>query len=318
MTSPLILLCDHRGAGLDRRAAQLAARGYQVAATHSLRRSVERIEAEIPALLILDPLSIGGATELQAIDAARSGEPPIPLLIVADPSDGLEALAAARNLEGGAWDIVWRDAGVEEMYLRIERLESVGNLLVEMGELRHRASHDDRTDLLRPKSFQKRLSEHFSAAERHHFSMALVLIDLDGFGAINKTHNHMVGDILISQVGEVIRRTLRKEDVAGRLGGDEFAVLLPYTKKIDAARVVNRLREEIRKLSGRPSGANADVAVSASIGFETFDGTDIDSVHTMRRNTERALRAAKNQGGDCGIYNRSLSGPSARESRPQS
>ncbi|MEM7306161.1 MAG: diguanylate cyclase [Planctomycetota bacterium] len=311
MTSSLILLCDHRGAGLDRRAPELAARGFRVAICRSLRRSVAQIEEERPALILLDPLSPGGAVELQALDEAREGTPPVPLLIVAADEGGLDALAAARHLVGGAWDVVWRTADLEELFLRIERLEHLGHLLAEMGELRHRASHDDRTDLLRPAVFQKRLVEHFSAAERHRFSLGLVLIDLDGFGAINKRHDHTVGDVLIAQVGDAIRRTLRKEDVAGRLGGDEFAVLLPYTQKIDAARVVGRLRDEIRQLSGRPAGAKSEIAVSASLGFETFDGTDLDSVHTLRRHAERALRAAKLQGGDQGIYYRTLAGPDA-------
>jgi diguanylate cyclase (GGDEF)-like protein len=307
MTSSLILLCDHRGVGLDRRTPELAARGYRVAITRNLRRSLLEIEREAPTLIVLDPLSPGGSVELRAIDGARARTSPIPLLLVADPGDGIEALAAARHLVGGPWDLAWRDAGIEEVYLRIERLEGVGRLLAEMGELRHRASHDDRTDLLRPKAFQQRLTEHFSAAGRHLFSLALVLIDLDGFGAINKRHDHTVGDLIITQVGQVIDQALRKEDVAGRIGGDEFAVLLPYTKKLDASRVVRRLCNEIRNLSGRPPGATGDVIVTASIGFETFNGSDVDSVHTLRRHAERALRAAKERGGDRGIYYRLLS-----------
>jgi len=76
---------------------------------------------------------------------------------------------------------------------------------------------------------------------------------------------------------------------------------------VDASRVVRRLCNEIRNLSGRPEGATVDVVVSASIGFETFNGSDIDSVHTLRRHAERALRAAKERGGDRGIYYRPLS-----------
>lgn len=314
MTSSLIILCDHRGRGLDRWAPPLAARGYRVVITRNLRRSVERIEEERPGLLILDSLSSAGAVELKAIDAARGGAPPLPLLIVCEPDGGLDALVSARHISEGAWDVVRRDAATEELYVRIERLQNVGTLLDEMVELRHLASHDDHTNLLRPKAFQKRLSEHFSATQRHGFPLALALLDLDSFGAVNKAHDHTVGDSLIAQVGLVIRRALRREDVAGRLGGDEFAVLLPYTKKINAARVVNRLRKEIRMLSGRPPGATKDVVVSASIGFDTFDGKDIDSAHTLRRNTEHALRTAKRQGGDRSIYYRSLFGPSTRKS----
>ncbi|MFT5689668.1 MAG: diguanylate cyclase (GGDEF)-like protein, partial [Planctomycetota bacterium] len=153
---------------------------------------------------------------------------------------------------------------------------------------------------------EARLVEHFSAAQRHGHDIALVLIDLDRFGLINKEHDHTIGDAIIGMVGGAIRETLRTEDVAGRLGGDEFAVLLPYTRKIDAAHVVNRLREEIKKLSGRPQGAKSHVAVSASIGFETFNGKDIESHEKLRNHAEQALRASKVAGGNCANYYRSL------------
>ena len=222
---------------------------------------------------------------------------------------GGPALEAVRGLEAPAWDLVHADSSEQEVLLRLERLEREAQHLAEVHDLRHRAWHDDRTDLLRGRAFEARLVEHFSAAHRHNFDLGLVLIDLDGFGAINKEYDHTVGDILIEQVGEVIRRTLRAEDVAGRLGGDEFGVLLPYTGKVETARVVARLCEEIHKLSGRPSGSDSDLVVSGSLGFETYDGRDLDSVQTLRLHAERALREAKVLGGNRGIFYRSLGRP---------
>jgi len=304
--APLILLCDHRGSGLEHGSGELKHSGFRLETTSNLRQSIARIEGDLPVLIVLNPLTSGGEVELSSIDRARSGSPAIPLLLVGDPDDPLARMQSARALDGGPWDLIWRDAPAEEWELRAERLLDVTELLGEMEELRHRAYHDDRTDLLRPRAFQSRLHEHFSATLRHKLDFAFVLIDLDSFGAINKRHDHTVGDILITQVGEVIRRTLRAEDVAGRLGGDEFAVLLPYTKEKDASLVVGRLRDEIRKLSGRPSGARDDVQVSASIGFETTNGEDMDAVETMRRHAEEALQAAKAKGGDVGVYYRDL------------
>ena len=176
-----------------------------------------------------------------------------------------------------------------------------------MDELRHRALFDDRTDLLRPRAFQQRLSEHFSAAERHRFDLALALVDLDDFGRVNKAYDHTVGDLVISRVGGAIRSALRAEDVAGRLGGDEFALVLPYTGRIDAARVVRRLLEDIRGLSGRIPAAPPGVRITASVGFETFDGSDLSSLEQLRAHTEAALREAKRLGGDRAVFYRSLS-----------
>jgi len=314
-SSPLLLIADHRGEGLEQRLEELGLEGFRKKVTTGLRNTLRAMDEEVPDLIVLDSLSSAGVEELRALDGARAGNPPVPLLWLTR-LDGVNpvgaALAAVRH---EVWDLADRAAPSEELRLRLGRLLSEARLLGEIVDLRHRAHHDDHTNLLRVRAFQQRLEEHFSAAQRHNLDLALVLVDLDNFGAINKQHDHTVGDILIQQAGEIIRRTLRTEDVAGRIGGDEFAVVLPYTQKVDAARVVNRLVEEIHKLSGRPKGAKNNITVSASLGFETYDGKDIDSIETLRRHAERALRVAKERGGNVGVYYRQLE-PAEREGTP--
>ena len=308
--SARILVCDHRGGGLDRSLSGLPEPGFDLETSTTLRQSLRRISRTPPDAILLDPLTREAGVELSALEAARGGHapdrPPVPVLLVTDEDDDEAALRADQILRRGSWDVIQRTTRPQEIARRLRQLVLQRRMSLEMTELRHLASHDDRTDLLRPKAFEARLVEHFSAAQRHRHDLALVLIDLDRFGVINKRHDHTVGDQLITRVGEVIRSALRVEDAAGRLGGDEFAVLLPYTGKINAAMVVNRLRQEIEKLSGRPEGVKGEIEVSASIGFETFDGTDVDSVEKLRRHAERALRVAKEKGGDRGVYYRSL------------
>jgi diguanylate cyclase (GGDEF)-like protein len=305
-SAPLILLCDHRGEGVAELAGALSAAGYRIQQSTRLRQTLDKLARLHPAVLIVDPLSSGGGVELEAIERARAQDPPTPVLVVANARDPLPAVLCARTLERGLWDLVHRGAPPEEFLMRIERLQAQAARLAEMDQLRHRAAHDDRTDLLRPHSFQERLKEHFSAAQRHGFDLALLLIDLDHFGLVNKQNDHTVGDFLIAQVGNAIRGALRTEDVAGRIGGDEFAVVLPYTSKVDASSVVQRLLEEIKKLSGWVPGARQEIATSASIGFETFNGKDLDTVQTLRLHSEEALRQAKLLGGNQGVYYRSL------------
>jgi diguanylate cyclase (GGDEF)-like protein len=310
MTSPLILIADHRGGDPGGRLEELQEADFEVETSTSLRRTLRRIGEARPAAVVLLSLARPGTVELSSLERVRAGEEreeaPIPVLVIAPPADDEAAVRTDRLLHEGLWDIVPEGTSVEEIALRLRRLIGESARALEMKELRHRASHDDRTDLLRPKAFQARLLEHFSAAQRHKYEMALVLIDLDRFGAINKRYDHTVGDVLIEKVGEVIRNALRVEDAAGRLGGDEFGVILPYTAKLDAAGVVNRLRAEIKKLSGEQKGASGPIDVSASIGFETFDGNDLDSLETLRRHAERALRKSKVEGGDKGVYFRNL------------
>jgi diguanylate cyclase (GGDEF)-like protein len=307
-----VLICDHRGEGLREALAALDQHGYRVVVTAQLRDTHRELARTHPALVVIDPLAAGGRAELDEIRRASEGDASTPVLVVADPLDARSAARALEHLKPAPCDLVYRSAPIEEFVARIEALLGRAEHARETEDLRHRALHDDRTDLLRPAAFQQRLSEHFSAAQRHRFELALVLIDLDEFGLVNKRFDHTVGDLVIANVGEVIRRTLRAEDVAGRIGGDEFAALLPYTGRIDAAHVVRRLRDAIGALSGSISGPAGSFDVGASLGFETFDGSDLDTVETLRLHAEIALREAKRGGGHRAVYYRSLATPEPR------
>ncbi len=300
----LIFVCDHRGEGLADTLRPLSSAGFRLEISTSLGGTRQALPRAHPALIVVDPLARGGVVELEQLRRGL-GEPLPPVLIVADPGEPLPTILAARQAAGDLWDVVSREAPLEEFLMRIGHLRGQVEGRAELDRMRYRAAHDDRTELLRPAPFQARLREHFSAAQRHHFDLALVLVDLDRFGAVNKEFDHTVGDQVISRVGEVVRDTLRAEDVGGRVGGDEFAVVLPYTRRVDAALVVNRLREQIHGLSGT-FHCGPRLQVSASLGFETFAGTDLDSVETLRRHSEVALRRAKLMGGNRGLYYRSL------------
>jgi diguanylate cyclase (GGDEF)-like protein len=312
LDSPRTLLCcDHRGEGLAASLARVGARGYRIVETQDPRASLDALTTGPADVVVLDPLAEGGTAELDEIDRVREGLPPLPILFVVDAATGVAGSLAERVLSRGSFDLVHRGSPPEEFAVRIERLLALAEAEVEIEDLRHRAVHDDRTDLLRPTAFEQRLLEHFSAAERHKFPMALVLIDLDAFGRVNKEFDHTVGDRVIERVGEAIRSALRAEDVAGRLGGDEFAAILPYTGRIDAAHAVRRLLDSIRTVAGEGAGLPADLGVRASLGFETFDGSDLRSCGDLRSRAEAALREAKQRGGDRGVYFRSLGrGPS--------
>lgn len=301
-----ILAADHRGAGLEAVARGVAAGRWNLATTTSVAGTVVALNQRAPDVLVLDPLVEGGRAELEALITSRPDAARPAVLLLCSPERIESALAVLTTLGTTPFELVARGARPEEIRLRIERLLWEREREREISELRHRALHDDATGLLRPRAFQQRLVEHFSAAERHRLDLALVLVDLDRFGAVNKQFDHTVGDRILTRVGEAIRDTLRAEDVAGRIGGDEFAVLLPYTRKVDAAHVTRRLLEKIHAVSGRVVGASGEIDVAASVGFETFDGSDLAGVDVLRAHAEVALRAAKRAGGNRGVYYRAL------------
>ncbi len=302
----MILVCDHRGKGLEATLRPLREAGFQLDSTSSLLETRERLAAEAPSLIVLDPLASGGLVELEEVERLRGEGSRAPVLLVCDPEDPRPAFSAVRALGANSWDLVHRDAPLEEFALRIERLLHQAAQFDEIDDLRFRAAHDDRTELLRPRFFEARLAEQFSAAARHGLDLGLVLLDLDNFGQVNKDHDHTIGDLVIARVGRAIRDSLRTEDIAGRLGGDEFALILPFAGPIEAASVVHRLAKTLHALSGRVGGPDLNIPVSASLGFETIAGAEVDSPQVLRRHAEQALRQAKRLGGNRGVYYRSL------------
>ncbi|MDE0903990.1 MAG: GGDEF domain-containing protein [Planctomycetota bacterium] len=305
MTSNLcILISDHRGEGLGEALKGLIGAGMDIHQASNLKGSREHMSRFRPQVVILDPLASGGTKEIETIWAVADSHAPA-LLLVTDPSRVDAAATAQASLRDIPMDLIRRDASLDEFRVRVRALASRYTGESELEELRYQASHDDRTGLLRPVPFTDRLEEHFSAAARHKLPLALILMDLDRFGQINKQYDHTVGDRVIEGVGKLVRLNLRTEDIGGRLGGDEFGLLLPYTTAVDAARVVRRVRDRMRSLI-TPVEQRDPVVVTASLGFESFDGTDLQSADEMRLRAEKALRAAKTARGDQGIYFRSL------------
>lgn len=302
---PRILVSDHRGEGLERAVGPLRDAGYEVLLAGAPARSRELLARTPPHLLLLDPLVATRSIELADLLASAPPDRLPAVLLVAEPADLQPALALSGELDELVHGIVRRDASPEELRWQVTRVLADQERARELSELRYRASHDDLTDMLRPRIFAERLEEHTSAAARHGLELALLLIDLDEFGQVNKRFDHTVGDRLLAHVAHVIRRTLRSEDVAGRIGGDEFAIVLPYTGALQAAATVRRLCTTIQALSGTVEGVPQRLQVSASIGFETTRGGEVAPVDTLRAHAELALRRAKRAGGNRGVYYRS-------------
>ncbi|MCW2677428.1 MAG: hypothetical protein JWR70_2468 [Modestobacter sp.] len=128
----------------------------------------------------------------------------------------------------------------------------------------------------------------------------LLLLDLDGFKAVNDIAGHEAGDLLLVEVAARLRTTVRDRDLVGRLGGDEFAVLVPAGLE-EATALAERIVAELHGVhrSVPTPGASPDLVfdVSCSIGVTALDPAE--EVPTAFRQADLALRAAKAAGKDC-------------------
>lgn len=118
----------------------------------------------------------------------------------------------------------------------------------------------------------------------------LMLLDLDGFKAVNDRFGHAEGDAVLRAVGAQIAATLRREDEPSRLGGDEFAAVLSRTDLRDAGEIAERLGQSI---AGRMGAAGW--SVTASIGTVTFR-TPPASAETAIEQADAQMYAAKKAG----------------------
>jgi len=173
--------------------------------------------------------------------------------------------------------------------------------LIRWGEAaRRRAITDEMTGLYNRRFLEDSIKERFNNSSMNFRIMSLLMMDLDKIHGINDRHGTKAGDLVINSSAEAIRSCLRPGDIPARLSGDEFAVLLPDTDKGDAARVAERIRENIAsrevEVPAAP-GANENVLITTrtSIGI-AIAPAHANTTEDLIEISDSALRKAKDLG----------------------
>jgi diguanylate cyclase (GGDEF)-like protein len=125
----------------------------------------------------------------------------------------------------------------------------------------------------------------------------VLVLDIDHFKSFNDRFGHDSGDIALREIGILLRRSLRHDDVVCRMGGEEFAILLPATSLPDAESAAEKLRQGVETLRLQRNGA-ALARLSVSIGIAAL-GTHGNSTAELLRHADRALYRAKAAGRNC-------------------
>ena len=156
------------------------------------------------------------------------------------------------------------------------------------------AERDPLTGLLNRRALQARAARFFAEAEASRRPVAVLLLDLDRFKAINDEHGHAVGDAVLRDVAEVLVRGIRRGDLACRWGGEEMLAVLRDCDLGRARALATALRTAIT--AARPGGVPG-LRVTASIGVAAFPehGAGLDE---LTRQADAALYAAKRSGRD--------------------
>lgn len=200
----------------------------------------------------------------------------------------LGSLALVRTIGGGIARSI-RDLSVPALALgsgeavtvpplHLKEADEVGQALVKasrmLKEAQHRGHHDALTGLANRALFEQIVDHQLAICGRTGAPLAVLYVDLDGFKAVNDTHGHATGDVLLCAVAARLKGSIRSSDLAARLGGDEFAIVLVNTGMEQAAIVAGKLAGSVSMayLIGEWS-----LRISASIGIAGYPDSGTSS-----------------------------------------
>ena len=157
--------------------------------------------------------------------------------------------------------------------------------------LKETSFKDEVTGLYNRRFFSLRLEEELSRYRRFNHPVSVVLLDLDGFKAVNDDLGHAVGDDTLRDVAQILMKHSRGINVVSRYGGDEFAVLLVETSKAGARLYADRIREVVAKYP-----FSHGKVVTASFGVASLPDDEAATAEDLFRAADEALYAAKRAG----------------------
>lgn len=156
---------------------------------------------------------------------------------------------------------------------------------------------DPLTGVSNRRGFDSSFDAAWRRALRRQYPIALLLVDVDYFKAVNDLHGHAFGDECLAAMARAMDASARRpDDLVARLGGEEFALLLPETTADGAVLVAHRLHESVRKLALMNQGSPFDRLLTVSIGIAICIPTHGVKSADLYEAADQALYTAKDQG----------------------
>ncbi len=176
----------------------------------------------------------------------------------------------------------------------LEKAYDLENAVMGQEQMRRLAETDPLTETFNRRALLEKLSQEMDRAQRYDTVLACLMIDIDNFKRVNDTHGHLIGDRILRQVANLLRREQRAVDIVARYGGEEFVVLLPETgvtgARIFAERIIRRVQSHEFGEPGQP------VNITTSIGVATYPEERVVDGNDMLRVADENLYKAKNDG----------------------
>jgi two-component system cell cycle response regulator len=217
-----------------------------------------------------------------------------PVIVISGQGD---EMLVSQVIQLGAYEYLPKDK------INLKSLSRVINNTLERAHLRNdvkkaqakmaeMSTVDDLTNLHNRRYFIEALEGEFERANRYESEMALIMMDLDNFKEINDTYGHPVGDMVLSEIGRILKEHVRRNDIACRYGGEEFAVILSSVSRDNIYAAYERFREMVSKQPFEYETKKLHITISIGIAFSN----DAELINDLLAHADQALYQAKEAG----------------------
>ncbi len=176
----------------------------------------------------------------------------------------------------------------------IQHIESFIWLLFSYEFLKKEREKDYLTSLYNRQKLDKKLKEEILRHKRYNQPLSIIMLDIDHFKALNDMYGHQFGDLVLKELGKILKNQTRATDIPARYGGEEFCIILPHTNLIQAISLAQRLKEAIKKRKFKINGKSVNITVS--MGLASLNGEK--DVEELLEKADKALYKAKTEGRD--------------------
>ncbi len=176
----------------------------------------------------------------------------------------------------------------------IQQLENFIWLMFSYEFFKKETEKDYLTTLYNRQKLDKKLKEEISRHKRYNQPLSIIMLDIDHFKSLNDRYGHQFGDLVLKELGKILKNQTRSADIPARYGGEEFCIILPHTNLCQAISLAQRLKENIKNKDFEFNGRRVNITVS--IGVASLNG-EKDSKELVEK-ADNALYRAKAEGRD--------------------
>jgi len=155
------------------------------------------------------------------------------------------------------------------------------------------ATTDFLTGVLNRRAFMERMEVEINRSGRENTCLSLIMADIDHFKKINDAYGHQVGDVVLQNFAEQIRKSSRPYDFVGRYGGEEFVACLPGANASQTGAVAERMRKGVEEMRSMTQHLSEAVLITGSFGVSCLKEGSEEDMDSLIRQADEALYRAK-------------------------